>query len=58
MNPQDDPKPARILRCVACHKWTSTLEAGLRLFNTGRCGYCNGELQPVKWYDDEKESAD
>lgn len=35
-----------ILRCIGCKRYTTSAEAELRRFNTGRCAWCDGELAP------------
>ncbi len=36
-----------ILYCQACMFMTTKLEAALRAFDAGRCGVCNGKLEPL-----------
>lgn len=36
-----------LLVCRDCRRYTLEVEATQRVFNTGRCGGCNGELLPV-----------
>lgn len=36
------------LQCVVCSRWTSEIEATLRIFNTGLCAECGGQLKKVE----------
>lgn len=46
-----------LLKCVRCHRLTTQLDATLRLFNTDRCAYCNGELEAVRRPKAERASS-
>ncbi len=34
----------KLLTCARCNRLTTRIEADQRVFNTGRCGHCDGAL--------------